>query len=136
MWRALLPLLVVLGSCGGPRLVPYTPLEKQTDLDGKKLYDAAEGTLLDRGYLIEQRNEAELTIVTEPRTLLGSDIGKNKFKYVFKVQTGGGKLRIGLVCQESGGLGDPADCSKETPEKIVQEQNTIAEQAIQEAKAK
>jgi len=136
MRRALLPVLLLIAACGGPRLVPYTPLEKKTDLDGKKLYEAAEGTLLDRGYLIEKRDEAGLTLVTEPRTILGSDIGQNKFKYAFTVKTVGGTLRIDLKCREAGGLGEPVDCDKETPEKVVQEQSAIAEQAINEAKGK
>jgi hypothetical protein len=126
--------LVLLGACGGPRLVHYERLEKQTDIDQKKLYDAAEGTLLDRGYLIEKRDEGAFTLVTKPRTVLGSEIGKSKFKYAFEVKTSDGKLRIELSCRQEGGLGDPGDCEKETPEKVVEEQNAIAEQAVREAK--
>ncbi|MBK7586685.1 MAG: hypothetical protein IPI67_41675 [Myxococcales bacterium] len=127
-------LVAALGACSGTRFVPYTPLEKKTDIEAKKLYDAAEGTLLDRGYLIEKRDPAGLTLVTEPRTLLGSEIGQNKFRYVWKVQTNGGTLSINLSCQEAGGLGDPSKCDKDAPEKIVQEQAGIAEQVLKEAK--
>lgn len=134
MRRLFAAAVLLLAACSGARFVPYVPLEKKTDLDAKKLYDAAEGTLLDRGYLIDKRDEATLTLVTEPRTMLGSDISQNKFKYVWKVQTSGGTLRIELKCKEAGGLGDPVDCDKETPEKIVLEQDAIAEQAMREAK--
>lgn len=121
-------------GCGGPRFVNYTPHEQKTGLDAKKLYDAAEGTLLDRGYLIAERDEAHFRLVTEPRTLLGSEIGKSKFRYTWTVETGSGTLKIKLACREAGGLGDPAECNQQAPEKIVAEQGEIATRAVREAK--
>ncbi|MBI3205278.1 MAG: hypothetical protein HYZ29_27305 [Myxococcales bacterium] len=121
-------------GCGGPRFVNYTPHQQKTGLDPKKLYDAAEGTLLDRGYLIAERDEAHFRLVTEPRTLLGSEIGKSKFRYAWTVESASGTLKITLACKEAGGLGDPADCNQQAPEKIVAEQDAIASQAVREAK--
>jgi hypothetical protein len=139
MFSAMRHLLVSVGlalaACVGPRFVGYSPLEQKTGLDAKKLYDAAEGTLLDRGYLIEKRDETGFELVTEPRTLLGSEIGKSKFRYVWTVKTADGTLRIKLACREAGGLGDPSECNEQAPEKIVSEQNAIAEQAVREAKS-
>lgn len=127
--------LAVLAACTGPRLVAYTPLEKKTELEEKKLYDAAEGTLLDRGYLLETRDEKAFRLQTRPRTLLGSQISQSKYKYVWIVETAGGTLKIQLKCAEAGrGGAEVLDCGKETPEKIAREQLIIAEQAIQEAK--
>ncbi|MFO0569943.1 MAG: hypothetical protein U0263_30130 [Polyangiaceae bacterium] len=134
MQRLVAIALVGLAACGGPRIVVYTPLEKKTGLEQGKLYAAAEGTLLDRGYLLETRDEKSGRLETEPRTLLGSAIGRSKFRYSWKVSTADGTLRIELSCKEQGGLGDSGDCSKEAPEKLVGEQNQIAEQTLREAR--
>jgi hypothetical protein len=125
---------LALAGCGGPRLVPYAPLEKKTGLDSKKLYDATEGTLLDRGYLIETRDETGFKLETKTRTLLGSDITQNKFKYAWSVETAGGTLKIALSCKEASGTGSVSDCGKDAPDKLVAEQRAIADQAIKEAK--
>ena len=133
------PFLVPLGfalavsACGGQRFAPYAPLEKQTGLDQKKLYDASEGTLLDRGYLIEIRDPAGFKLKTKPRTLLGSNISQDKYRYVWTVETAGGTLKIRLHCKEASGTGDVSDCGTDAPEKLVIEQRTIADQAIKEA---
>ncbi len=125
-----------LAACGGPKLVPYTPLEEKTELDQKKLLDSTEGVLLDRGYLIDKKDEQALKLTTKVRTLLGSDIAKNKYQYVFEVETSGGTLKIHLKCQVACGSGELSDCGKEAPEKIVAEQKAIADQAKQEAAGK
>ena len=126
--------LVTLGACGRQKLVPYTPLEEKTEIEEKKLYDAAEGSLLDRGYLFQKRDEAMFHMVTKPRTLTGSEISNTKFKYVWVVDTVGGTLKIQLKCQETSSVADPVDCGSETPEKIVKEQRAIADQALREAR--
>lgn len=122
-------LLLAVG-CTGPRLVAYSPLDEKTDLDEKKLYDAAEGVLLDKGFLIQTRDEAGHRLETEPRTMLGSEIAKNKFKYVFIVQIGSGKLHIELKCKDAG---SGEDCGKEVPEKMVKDQRMIADGILSEA---
>ena len=129
---------VCVGSlgCGGQPQVPYSPLQKKTDLDPKKLYDAAEGTLLDRGFSIATRDESHFHLVTEPRTLLGSQISKGKYKYAFVVDTADGTLKIELKCQTESATSELQSCGAEAPEKLVTEQRQIADHAIAEAKSK
>jgi hypothetical protein len=133
---ALVGFTLALAACGGPRLSPYTPLEKKSELQPKVLYDAAEGVLLDRGYLIDKRDPAGFELRTQPRTLLGSQIAQNKYKYVWSVHTGGGSIRIELSCKEASGSGDASDCGAEVPAKLVAEQRAIYDQTVDEAKQK
>jgi hypothetical protein len=133
MNRLIVAVTFLIAGCTGPRLVPYAPLDEKTDLDEKKLYEAAEGVLLDKGFLIETRDEAGHRLETEPRTMLGSQIAKDKFKYVFIVETGGGKLHIQLKCKDAD---SGEDCGKEVPEKMVKDQRSIADGILAEAGGK
>lgn len=126
--------LVTLAACGRPKFVPYTPLEEKTDIEQKKLFDAAEGALLDKGYLIQKKDEAGFELLTKPRTLTGSEMTDTKYKYVWQVDTSGGTLKIKLQCQETSKDNEPIDCGKEAPEKIVKEQQAIRDQALREAR--
>jgi hypothetical protein len=126
--------LVLLAGCGRPKLVPYTPLEEKTDIEEKKLFDAVEGTMLDKGYLFQKRDEAAFHLLTKPRTLTGSEMTSTKYKYVWDVDTKGGTLKIQLKCQETTGEAEPVDCAAETPEKIVKEQQAIRDKALAEAR--
>lgn len=130
----LLSTLLLLAACGRPKLVPYTPLEEKTEIEEKKLFDAAEGALLDKGYLIQKKDEAGFELLTKPRTLTGSEMTDTKYKYVWKVSTAGGTLKIALQCQETSKTSEPVDCGTETPEKIAKEQQAIRDQALSEAR--
>ncbi len=132
----ILAALLVLGACTGPRLAPYSPIDQKTDVDSKKLYDAAEGMLLDSGFLIETRDEAGLKLTTQPRTMLGSAIANDKYKYVFVVETSGGKLSIQLKCKAASASGATEDCGEEVPEKLVKDQRKLADSILEEAKGK
>jgi hypothetical protein len=111
-------------------LVTYAPLQEKTDLDEKKLYDAADGVLQDQGFLIASRDESARRIQTEERTMLGSQIAKDKYKYSFVVEIGSGKLRLQLDCKLEG---SNEDCGKEVPEKMVKDQRALADAILAEA---
>lgn len=129
--RLLLSFAVVAVACGGQSMTAYAPLERTTEVAPEKLLPAAEGTLLDRGYLIERKDQTE--IQTKPRTLLGSEIAKDKYRYVWTVNASQGRLRIELDCK-TGDEAAPTSCSdKEAPEKLVKEQQEIVEQILREA---
>jgi hypothetical protein len=123
-------LIFLLVGCTGPRLVVYTPLDEKTDIDSKKLYDAAEGVLQDQGFSIATRDEAAHRLKTEDRTMLGSQIANDKYKYAFVVETGDGKLHLQLSCRVAG---SNEDCGKEVPEKMVKDQRRIADAILAEA---
>lgn len=129
----LVPLALSAADCAQAKFVPYEPLERATDLDEKKLYAATEGTLLDRGYLFQQKDEAGCHLVTQPRRLTGGE-GDVKYRYVWQVSCAGGTLKIRVECQEDLDGAKPVSCGKETPEKIVKEQKAIADQAVKEAR--
>lgn len=120
-------------GCTGPRLVAYAPLDEKTKLDPKKLYDAAEGVLQDQGFLIATRDEAAQRIQTEDRTMLGSQIANDKYKYSFVVEIGDGKLHIQLHCKVAG---SNEDCGKEVPEKMLKDQRHLADAILAEAGGK
>jgi len=124
---------LVLFHCARPVYVPYTPLEQKTEFDQEKLYAAAEGALLEKGYLFQERDPDKHRLRTKPRMLTGGE-GEPRFKYVWLVDTGGGTLRIELRCQEGQPGAEPVSCGKETPEKIVKEQRAIADKALAEAR--
>lgn len=132
MKRSVALLFLALG-CTGPRLVAYTPLDEKTDADSKKLYDAAEGVLQDKGFLIQTRDEADFRIQTEERTMLGSQIANDKYKYAFVVETGEGKLHMQLTCKMAG---SNEQCGKEVPEKMLKDQRMIADAILAEASGK
>jgi hypothetical protein len=129
MKRSFALLFLAIG-CTGPRLVAYTPLDEKTDVDSKKLYDAAEGVLQDKGFLIQTRDEADFRIQTEERTMLGSQIANDKYKYAFVVETGEGKLHMQLTCKMAG---SNEECGKEVPEKMLKDQRMIADAILAEA---
>lgn len=131
--RASLALVFLLVGCTGPRLVAYAPLDEKTDLDSKKLYDAAEGVLQDQGFSIATRDEGAHRLKTEERTMLGSQIANDKYKYSFVVETGDGKLHMQLSCKVAG---SNEDCGKEVPEKMVKDQRHIADAILAEAAGK
>jgi hypothetical protein len=120
-------------GCTGPRLVSYAPLDEKTDLDAKKLYDAADGVLQDKGFLIQTRDEADFRIRTKERTMLGSQIANDKYKYAFVVETGEGKLHMQLTCKMAG---SNEECGKEVPEKMLKDQRMIADAILAEASGK
>jgi hypothetical protein len=133
--RLLIGLCVAVAvDCNPPKFLLYKPLELKTAIDEQKLYAATEGTLLDRGYLFQKRDEAAHHMLTQPRTLTGSQTTDTKFKYVWVVDTAGGALKIQLMCQETSATAEPVRCAPEVPEKIVQEQRAIADQALREAR--
>lgn len=124
---------IALLDCDRPVYVRYAPLEQKTEIEEKKLYAAAEGALLDRGYLFQRRDAEKLHMVTKPRILTGSE-SEARFKYVWLVDTAGGVLKIELKCQETKPEAEPVSCGEETPEKIVKEQRAIADKALAEAR--
>lgn len=128
--RRAVALLFLLIGCTGPRLVAYAPLDEKTEIDSKKLYDAAEGVLQDKGFLLATRDRAAHRLQTEERTMLGSQIANDKYKYAFVVETGGGKLHMQLSCKVAG---SNEDCGKEVPEKMVKDQRHIADAILAEA---
>ncbi|MCA9598352.1 MAG: hypothetical protein KC776_33800 [Myxococcales bacterium] len=123
---------LVLAACTGPKMAPYSPTDRSTELSSEKLLPAAEGTLLDRGYLIDEKDEASGKIVTKERTLLGSQIAQEKFKYLWTVETSGGHLKIQIGCRKSN-ADEIVSCGDEVPEKLVKEQKEIVEQILTEA---
>lgn len=123
---------LVLASCTGPAMAPYSPGERQTEIAPDELYRAAEGALLDAGYLIEIRDAAAHRLKTEPRTLLGSEIDKDKYRYAWVVETSGGKLRLWLHCEHVEG-DEHWDCGDERPAKLVREQDTLLDAIVKEA---
>jgi hypothetical protein len=125
----------LLAGCTGPNTAPYTPVEKKTDHSAETLYQAAEGALLDAGYLIETRDPQGFKLKTQERTLLGSEIKKDKYKYVWVVETGGGKLAIRMECSREAGE-EREDCGAERPEKLVNEQDKLVTAILAEASSK
>ncbi len=113
-------------------MAPYTPLDQSTELDKGKLLEAAEGTLLDRGYLVADKDAAAGKIVTKERTMLGSQIAQEKFKYVWTVEVGGGHVKIQIGCKQAKAE-EISSCGDEVPEKLVKEQQEIADQIVREA---
>jgi hypothetical protein len=128
-----LALAAMVVACGGQPMAPYSPVEKNTDLSPRTLYAAAEGTLLDQGYLIARRDPERLRLETQKRTLLGSEIRKDKFEYVWIVETAGGTLRIRLECQRTSGA-QSEDCGDERPERLVKQQNQLVDLILAEAR--
>jgi hypothetical protein len=124
-----------MAGCGQPQTA-YSPYEKKTAVDPKKLFDAAEGTLQDRGFSIATRDAGAFRLVTEPRTLLGSQISKGKYQYAFVVETAGGTLKIELKCQSKSATTDVGPCGDQAPEKLVNEQQQIAQHTLAEAQGK
>jgi hypothetical protein len=122
----------ILAGCTGPAMAPYSPAERRTELAPEKLYAAAEGALLDGGYLIKERDPAGHRLETEPRTLLGSEIDKDKYRYWWIVETGGGTLKLRLSCQHVEG-DETEDCGDERPEKLVREQDELLDAIVGEA---
>jgi hypothetical protein len=132
MSRWLLVLAALLAACGGPPMAPYSPVQKETNVSPQKLYAAAEGALLDQGYLIAKRDPDGLRLETEKRALLGSEITKDKYEYVWIVETAGGTLKIRLECRLSSERAGE-ECGDERPEKLVKQQQRLVDQILSEA---
>lgn len=130
---AWVPLSFALAACGGPPMAAYSPGEKNSDLPADKLYAAAEGALLDHGYLIEKRDPSGFRLETQKRTMAGSEIKQDKYEYSWIVETGGGKLKIRLECRRASGA-DSEDCGAERPEKLVKQQEQLIEEILSEAR--
>ena len=132
--RPVIALGALLAGCGGPAMAAYTPAEKKTDLAPDALYAAAEGALLDAGYLIETRDPAGHRLETQERTMAGSEIKQDKYRYRWTVETAGGTLKLRVSCERVSG-DDGEDCGGERPEKLVKEQDRLIEQIVSEAKS-
>ncbi len=133
-WHKLLPILVALAvaACVTTRLSPYAPVEKKTDASPERLYEAAEGTLLDRGFLIAERKPEVGTLKTEQRTMLGEEVFRSEYRYAFSIDTRGGKLLVEMSCSR-GDKSSPEPCGAERPEKLVLEQARLVEAILAEA---
>jgi hypothetical protein len=132
MSRALLALAAIVAACGGQPMAPYSPAEKRTELSAQKLYSAAEGALLDQGNSIAKADPQNFRLETKKRALLGSEISKHKYEYVWIVETAGGTIRIRLECR-SGTASGGEDCGDERPEKLVKQQARLLDQILTEA---
>jgi hypothetical protein len=130
------PLLFVsawaLLACGGPTMAPYSPGQRDSSASGQALFEAAEGTLLDHGYLIGDK-EAGKKLVTKERTLLGGPVEQDEFKYTFTVEVGGGKVKMSLGCTVGTKGGDFVPCGEDAPEKLIREQSQMLDQITREA---
>lgn len=116
-------------------MAAYRPAERKTDVAPEKLYAAAEGALLDHGYLIAKRDPERFRLETEERRLAGSDISQDKYHYVWIIEAGGGALKVRVTCQRQSG-GEFEDCRDKRPEKLVTEQDQLIEAILGEAGAK
>ncbi len=134
LWHKLLPIIVALSvvGCMTTRLSPYAPVEKKTDAPRERLYEAAEGTLLDRGFLIAERKPEVGTLKTEQRTMLGEEVFRSEYRYAFSIDTRGGKLRVEMSCSR-GDKSSTEPCGTERPEKLVIEQARLVEAILAEA---
>jgi uncharacterized lipoprotein len=134
--RTFFPLLwaLALAACMATRMSPYTPAEKATDAAPERLYAAAEGVLLDRGFLIAERNPEAGTLKTEQRTLVGDEVFRSEFRYAISVETRGGKLKVAMSCSR-GDKSAPESCGDDRPEKLVLEQERLVDAILAEASA-
>lgn len=131
-WTLMISL--VLAGCMATRMSPYAPAEKTTDAAPERLYAAAEGVLLDRGFLIAERNPEAGTLKTEQRTLIGDEVFRSEFRYSISVETRGGKLKMVMSCSR-GDKSAPESCGDDRPEKLVLEQERLVEAILAEASA-
>lgn len=109
----------------------YQPAERATDLDVSALFRGGEGALLDEGYLIAERDDATLRLVTEARTLAGAGTSKDKFRYAFTLSIDDGRVRLELRCAHEADA-ELATCA-EAPSRIVRQQDRILSRLLEEA---
>ncbi len=129
-------LLTVLGggvgvACVGPATAAYSPAERSSEASMDRLYRAGEGALLEHGYLIAVRDPENGRLETEPRTLAGSGMSGNKFRYAWTLEVGDGRVALSLRCAQEPDA-ELSPCA-EAPERIVNEQPRILDHVLEEA---
>lgn len=125
---------MALIACSATRQSPYAPVERETDAPQSRLFEAAEGALLENGFLIDRRDPEAGTLQTQQRTLLGDEVFRTEFRYAFKVGTRDGKLTVEMSCSQ-GDKSAPEPCGSERPEKLVKVQARLVEAILAEAES-
>lgn len=113
-------------------MAAYRPLQHPTELPEGRLYTAAEGALLDLGNNIEKRDPVELRLETKPRTLAGSAIQQDGYRYFWIVDVDEGEVRIEIHCERVRGQ-SASDCGDKRPQKLVTEQKKLLEAILRDA---